>query len=153
MRRRRMTPILVFVITLFQVSTAHTEGLEEGPGRTAAARYVASAGTSVAPTIYWSGSPAGNIGAVDFEVRPGEHFISVRVADGAGLPVHGEIGADLDGIPQTSEMIASFCGRTDEPIEIPDVTHIQVAVRSGSCDGGPALATSGRVRIRFSAIP
>ena len=121
--------------------------------RKATARYVASAGASAAPSIYWGDSPIGNVGGAEFKLRKDEHFIEVRVNDGSGLDVHGEIGADLDGIEQTSEMIAEFCGRTKEPVELPDVDSVRVIVRSGSCDGAPALATSGRVKVKLSRNP
>jgi hypothetical protein len=149
---RWATAVLTISLSMGALGDSPASGGVDDP-RFAAAKYVASAGTSAAPSIHWSGSPAGNVGAVEFEVKRGEHFISVRVRDGSGLPVHGEIAADLDGIEQTSEMIADFCGRTRAPVELPDVPTVRVIVRSGSCSGGPALATSGRVEARLSRLP
>ena len=121
--------------------------------RTATAAYLATGGPSGAPGFYWPDSPAGNLGGVALDVRDGEHFVSVTVRDDSGVPVHGEIAADLDGIEQTSEMVADFCGRTHAPVELPDVSSVRIILRTGSCGGGPALATSGKVRVEFFKLP
>ena len=151
MRRTAVVLMMICSAGLFATSSARAD--DDDDRRKATARYVASAGASAAPSIYWPDSPAGNIGGVEFQLKNDEHFIQVSVSDGSGLAVHGVIGADLDGIEQTSEMIAEFCGRTEEPIELPDVDAVRVIVRSGSCDGGPALATSGRVKVKLSRSP
>jgi hypothetical protein len=151
---RRVVAVLVVASLVGSLGvSARAEKIDDDDHRTTAAKYVASAGTSAAPSLVWSRSPVGNVGAVEFRVKGNEHFISVDVRDASGLPVHGEIAADLDDVEQTSEMIADFCGRTKAPVELPDVGSVQIIVRSGSCGGGPALATSGRVKVRFSAIP
>jgi hypothetical protein len=149
MRRTWVPVVAVCLASTLVGSAASADDVDRA--RNATAKYVASPGTSSAPSFYWADSPIGNVGGVEFKVKRSENFIEVHVRDGSGLAVHGEIGADLDGIEQTSEMIAEFCGATDEPVELPDVESVQVIVRSGSCDGEPALATSGRVRVKLSS--
>ena len=151
--RRMVIFVSMFLWASLMGSLANGRTVDEEPRRVATARYAASVATSFAPSIFWIDSPIGNLSAVEFRLAPGEHFINVRVKDGSRLPVHGVVGADLDGTPETSEMITEFCGRTEGPIELPDVRTVQVVVRSGTCDGEPALATSGKVRVRFSAVP
>lgn len=149
MRRIWVLIVTVCVTGALAVSVARADDLDRA--RRSTARYVASPGASSAPSLYWADSPIGNVGGVEFKVRGSENFIEVDVRDGSGLAVHGEIGADLDGIEQTSEMIAEFCNHTSEPVELPDVSSVQIIVRSGSCDGEPALATSGRVKVKLSS--
>jgi hypothetical protein len=150
---KRATAVLVTICLPGLVATSVAWADDDDDRRKATARYVASAGASALPSLYWADSPIGNIGGAEFDLKKGEHFIEVRVSDGSGLAVHGEIGADLDGIEQTSETIAEFCGRTEAPVELPDVDAVRVIVRSGSCDGGPALATSGRMKVKLSSNP
>lgn len=150
---RRATAMLTVMCLTGSFAPSLARADDDDDRRTATARYVASAGASAAPSLYWADSPIGNIGGAEFQLKKDEHFIEVRVRDGSGLEVHGEIGADLDGIEQTSETIAEFCGRTEAPIELPDVDSVRVIVRSGSCDGGPALATSGRMKVKLSSDP
>jgi hypothetical protein len=151
---RRTAAVLVSVVLAGALGsgTARGESFDDDP-RTSTAAYLATGGPSGAPSVYWPDSPAGNLGGVELHVREGEHFVSVTVHDDSGVPVHGEIAADLDGIEQTSEMIADFCGSTHAPVELPDVDSIRIILRTGSCGGGPALATSGRVRVDFFKLP
>ena len=150
---RRATAVFLTMCLPGAFATSLARADDDDGRRKATARYVASVGASAAPSVYWPDSPIGNVGGAEFKLKKDEHFIEVRVSDGSGLAVHGEIGADLDGIEQTSEMIAEFCGRTEAPVELPDVDAVRVIVRSGSCDGGPALATSGRVKVKLSSNP
>lgn len=121
--------------------------------REATGEYAVSLGTTHAPSPFWIGSPIGNVTSVQFPVGVGERYVTVEIEDASGLPAGGTITADTDGDPTIQEVVANFCGKTEEPVKIPS-GPIQVAVKSGVCeDGTTVLATSGTVAVTFSNIP
>lgn len=85
-----------------------------------------------------------------------ERYVSVEIVDSSGQAVSAELAspdADGDGFVDT---IASLCGSTTEPIELPEpgTTISGIYAHNGTCaDGTPSVMTTGTVKVTISNMP
>lgn len=93
-------------------------------------------------------------GGFEVGVLPSEKFMSLKVTDDSGFPVYFQIMQDVDGDGTLYEYDAGAgCGKTTEPATLEPGAPITVFVSSGSCGGGPAVATGGTFKATLSATP
>jgi hypothetical protein len=104
---------------------------------------------------YFSYSPDGehNIGGVNFPSGSGERFVSIEIADNAGMDVSAAVGQDPEG--DGTVTATSFCTSTPEPVPIEPGLEVTVFVFVGPCTAplAPAFATQGTVTATFSKMP
>ena len=80
--------------------------------------------------------------------RPPEKTVSLVVEDGTGFPVRGQIYQQDDGSSRL-QWVATFCGKTDEPVAIDSRKPVLVHVFSGLCGDSLGVATTGTVTATF----
>lgn len=93
-------------------------------------------------------------GGVQIAVASNEKYLSLELTDDSGLPVFFSINQDVDGDGTLYEYEnGQACGKTAEPVELQPGAAITVFIQSGTCDGGPGLATGGTLKATLSATP
>ncbi len=154
--RRTLTVLLIFgLVAGALVAPAEAAKKKKKPKRIE--RTVE--GTYDSPNLVVLGScpQSGGVGCVGFVTTPKDAFVAAEVTDQHGQPVFTEIWIDSDGDGSDDEMIASFCGATDEAIAIPAgaEVHFWVGWAANPDLAGcvPAIATSGSVKATFSNLP
>jgi hypothetical protein len=104
---------------------------------------------------YFSWNPTGdhNIGGVSFPTGSGERFVSIEIADTAGMDVSAAVGQDPEG--DGTVTTTPFCTSTPEPVPIDPGLEVTVFIFVGPCTdpAGPAFATQGTVTATFSKTP
>jgi hypothetical protein len=114
--------------------------------RTAEGQY-----TGAAAGLY--GNVGGNtIGGFSFATGSEEKYVKVEVTDATGTTISGSVGQDPDGDMQTDEK-GTYCGATEEPIQIEPGVDIVVYVDQGTCNGGPSVVTQGTIKVTLSNLP
>ena len=87
---------------------------------------------------------------------PEEKYVSVEITDQSGQKVALSLSAgDIDG-DGFADTFASFCGATEEPIELPEpgMAIADMYAHNGTCeDNSPSIMTSGVVKLTFSNMP
>ena len=87
---------------------------------------------------------------VSFTPRKGEHFVSIVVADKAGMPTRAVVGQDLDG-DGVEDVSQEICGASTAPIALKKGATVLVWTQEGPCeDGTNAMATVGTVTATFT---
>lgn len=93
-------------------------------------------------------------GGIQVAVGAKEKYMSIELTDASGLPVFFSITQDVDGDGTLYEHEnGEGCGKTTEPVELVPGAPITVFIQSGTCDGGPGLATGGTMTATLSATP
>jgi hypothetical protein len=110
--------------------------------------------TYIAPArLYWA--PTGeNIGGAVFPTGAGESYVTIEIADDAGMDVSAAVGQDPEGDGTVSA--TSFCTSTEEPLAIQPGVEVTVFVYVGPCTDpapAPAFATQGTITATFSNLP
>ncbi|HEV2754499.1 MAG TPA: hypothetical protein VG318_01825 [Actinomycetota bacterium] len=147
----RKLVVVALVTGLLVGSVASAEaGKKKAPKkvtRVAEASYIAPA------RFYWA--PTGdNIGGASFATGAGESFVSVEIADNAGMDVSAAVGQDPEG--DGTVTTTPFCTSTEEPVAIQPGLEITVFVFAGPCTDpapAPAFATQGTITATFSNLP
>lgn len=99
------------------------------------------------------GTVAGNtIGGGSFPSSGEEKYVTIEVTDSSGTAISGSVGQDPEGDSTTTEK-GTFCGATEEPIEIDPGIDVTVYVTQGQCGGGPSIVTEGTIKVTFSNLP
>lgn len=87
---------------------------------------------------------------------PTEKYVSVEITDESGQNVAISLSAgDIDG-DGFADTFASFCGATEEPIELPEpgMAIADMYAHNGTCaDNSPSIMTAGVVKLTFSNMP
>lgn len=87
---------------------------------------------------------------VSFDVRKGEHFVSVSVADQSGMPTRAVVGQDLDGDGK-EDVSQEICGASTSPIALKKGATVLVWVQEGPCeDDTNAVSTVGTITATFT---
>lgn len=118
-------------------------------------------GTYAAPaTIVGNCTQTDGIGCMTIATGGSERYLTASVTDATGQPVLIEVAADLDGDMQSETDYGTFCGATDEPIEIDPGAEIifwvspATATAARVTDGCvPGQATEGTLDVTFSNLP
>ncbi|MDQ3940212.1 MAG: hypothetical protein M3238_02550 [Actinomycetota bacterium] len=112
-------------------------------------------GSYAAPaTIVGACSQTDGVGCMAIVSGPKETSLTAKVTDQHGQPVSISVEADLDGDSSTETSYGSFCGETEEPIQIdPGVELIFWVGRADvalldAC--APGAATQGTMDVIFS---
>lgn len=95
-------------------------------------------------------------GAAEFGLAPSEKFVSVEIEDSAGRPVMATMSQEQDPSTPTWNIIATFCGKTEEPIEVLPGVPVRVSVYTVPGPDEPTCtgpATSGKIIGTFSNLP
>ena len=99
----------------------------------------------------------GAVGCVSIVTGPKEKFLKATINDAHGLPAYVAISADTDGNSQDDTTFGSFCGTTEEPIQVePGVElHMWVGLQAdpGFAGCAPGIATSGTIDVTLSNLP
>ncbi len=143
--------VVALVTGLLVGSIASAEaGKKKAPKKTtrvAEAAYIAPA------RFYWA--PTGeNIGGASFPTGAGESFVTIEIADDAGMDVSAAVGQDPEG--DGTVATTPFCTSTEEPLPIQPGIEVTVFVYVGPCTDpalGPAFSTQGTVTATFSNLP
>ena len=102
-------------------------------------------------------SQTGAIGCVAFVTGAKERYVTAEVTDQHGQPVAVSISANTDGEFGDDETYGTFCGKTEEPIEVAPGTELHFWVGAATDIGAdgcvPGFATSGTVSAVFSNLP
>ncbi|MGH2757408.1 MAG: hypothetical protein ACRDI3_06435 [Actinomycetota bacterium] len=115
-------------------------------------------GTYSAPaTLVGNCTQTDGIGCMTIASGPEEAFLTAKVTDAHGQPVSISVEADLDGDAMTETDYGTFCGETEEPIQIDPGAEIifwvgraDIAV-ADAC--APGVATQGTLDVVFSNLP
>lgn len=109
------------------------------------------------PYNYCEGTSSGQcrFGGTAFEVRRGERFVTVELADASGQDVYAALAQDSDPDQDGYEMFHTFCGRTETPVQL--IPNVELRVVTGyfeipppQCDGAPAVSpTTGTAAATF----
>ena len=97
-------------------------------------------------------------GCLSVMPQRGESTFTAEVSDDHGLPVFVEVRADLDGVYNNLDVIATFCGETNEPISVPRGIEFHIWV-GNSWPGSavhpdcPAIPTTGTISVTLSNLP
>ncbi len=115
-------------------------------------------GTYAAPaTVVGNCTQTDGIGCMTIQSGPGEKYITATATDAHGLPVSISVDADLDGDMSTETNYGSFCGETEEPIQIePGVALVFWVGRADVAlldQCAPGIATQGTLDVTFSNMP
>ncbi len=82
---------------------------------------------------------------------PGEKTFTVELTDDSGQPVFFSVGQDTDGDNISETDVTEGCGKTGEPVPIPNVGgELNFFLYSGTCDVGVAIATGGSYKVTFN---
>lgn len=95
-------------------------------------------------------------GAAEFGLGPKEKFVSVEIEDSAGQAVMATMSQEQDPATPTWDIIATFCGKTEEPIEVLPGVPVRVSVYTVPGPDYPTCtgpATSGTITGTFSNLP
>jgi hypothetical protein len=91
-----------------------------------------------------TGSFGGNAFRIDR--LPYERYLTIEATDASGLsPL---VTVFLENAPAIT-----FCGATDDPVELPSGSELLLHVSSGMCGQSPAVATTGAVHMTLSNQP
>ena len=83
--------------------------------------------------------------AVSIPAGP-EAFVSIEIVDASGAAVLGEIIQDKKG--------PSFCGSTEQPVQIRPHFDLTIYLYEGRClDGSPSVASNGHIEATFYNTP
>ena len=109
--------------------------------------------TPVASQGFWLAG--GTFGGGPVATGDTDKFLSVEVADQSGQPVYVQFAQDADGDSLSETDVGEVCGKTEEPMEVPEPgLEVSAFVHVGTCpDGTPSIATSGTVKLTFSNLP
>lgn len=104
------------------------------------------------PSVLFDSPTGGTIGGAVFKTGTDDRFVSLKIADAAGLPVRAAIYTGPHG---RGQYVADVCGSTKDSIELPpDSQQLIVYVLQGPCaDGTPAAVTQGTISATFSNVP
>lgn len=95
-------------------------------------------------------------GAVEFGLAAKEKFVSVEIEDASGQPVMATMSQEQDDSTPAWNIIATFCGETEEAVEVLPGVPIRVSVYTipgpdyPTCTGP---ASSGTITGTFSNLP
>ena len=109
--------------------------------------------TIVSPVGFCTQTGATN--CVEIPSGPGEQFITAKVTDAHGQPVGVAVKGDADGDGSTETAYGTFCGETEEPIQIDAGVPVTFWVgKNASTATIPcAMGTSGKIEVTFSNLP
>jgi hypothetical protein len=97
---------------------------------------------------------SGSTGCATFTVGPKERYATFEITDSLGTPVYAVGGQDLDedGFADTR---FTFCGNTEEPVEIEPSVNVNIFISAGPGMNPPCTgaASSGTVMGTFSNLP
>jgi hypothetical protein len=81
--------------------------------------------------------------------------VTAKVTDSNGLPVPVAVKADLDGDNTTETLYGTFCGETEEPIEVDPGVEVTfwVGITADNAGMGCPPPTTGSVDVVFSNLP
>lgn len=95
-------------------------------------------------------------GAAEFGLGATEKFVSVEVKDAGGQAVSATLSQEQDPTTPSWNIIATFCGKTDEPIEVLPGVPVRVSVYTVPGPDDPTCtgpASSGKIIGTFSNLP
>lgn len=95
-------------------------------------------------------------GAVEFGLSTGEAFIDVEITDGSGQPVMATMSQNSDPSDSSWEIFATFCGKTDGPVEVVPALAVRVSVYTIAGPSHPSCigpASSGKIKATLSNLP
>lgn len=95
-------------------------------------------------------------GAVEFGLGPKEKFVSVEIEDASGQPVMATMSQEQDPSTPSWNIIATFCGQTEEPVETLPGVPIRVSVYTTPGPSHPTCmgpASSGTITGTFANLP
>jgi hypothetical protein len=98
------------------------------------------------------GSPAAG-GAFEFATMTTENYISVEITDDAGGSVTFTMSQDSDPSSSQYEIIGTWCGATEEPVQIVPGLPVRVSVYTMPGPDQPTCtgpATSGNIKATFT---
>lgn len=142
---------ILSLVTATAVAPAHAgKGKRKRVERKIEAPYATpAAGVAVGGDFYGACKHGEGAGCALITPNPGELFAAVAVRDAAGLPVQGFV-TDVEA----NQVIAEFCGATNETVFLGSDEQFLVWVFAGPCtDGTPAMATSGSMTVTLSNRP
>ena len=147
----RKLVVIALVTGLLAGAVASAEaGKKKAPKkvtRVAEATYIAPA------RLYWA--PTGeNIGGAVFPTGSTERYVTIDIADDAGMDVSAAVGQDPEG--DGTVATTPFCTSTEEPVAIDPGLEVTVFVFVGPCTDpapAPAFATQGTITATFSNLP
>lgn len=97
------------------------------------------------------------VNCVRIPAGPEEIYVKAVVKDNTGQTVPVAVKADLDGDNRTEKLYGTFCGETEEPIQIDPGVEITFWVghsRDTATDGRAcAPPTQGSIVVTFSNMP
>jgi hypothetical protein len=97
------------------------------------------------------------VGCMTIQAGPKEKFLTAAVTDAHGQPVVINVTADTDGDMFTDANYGTFCGETEEPIEIgPGEAIIFWVGRAPDAIAtacAPGIGTQGTLDVVFSNLP
>lgn len=104
--------------------------------------------TAIALNVLYVGNcnPLGiGQGCVDFDLKPSDRYISLKVEDATGQPIYATVWDSND------MSIAEFCGETEKPIPNPGSEFIYVELPiHGGVNCSPSTVTRGTVTATFT---
>ena len=165
--RKILVLMMVFGLILGSIATAEAGKKKKAPPapvkveRVVEFDYQCPCGVSAGgqSSGFQLGSATGeNIGGGPVTFDPStENFLTATTADPSGQKVFVKIAMHLDPSNTTSsnQTVATFCGDTTDPIEMPDVeAEFRVFVYIGTCeDPTPSVPTQGTITFTLSNIP
>ncbi|HWC14694.1 MAG TPA: hypothetical protein VG929_08865 [Actinomycetota bacterium] len=95
------------------------------------------------------------VNCVEIPSGANESFLTAKVTDAHGLPVPVAVKADLDGDNSSETLYGTFCGETEEPIQIDPGAAIifWIGISSNTAAMGCPPATTGSIEVTFSNLP
>lgn len=90
-------------------------------------------------------------GGFSLPTLPTEKTFTVELKDDSGQPVFFSASQDTDGDQISETDAAEGCGKTAEPVAIPEKgEELNFFLFSGTCDVGVAVATGGTYTVTFN---
>jgi hypothetical protein len=112
------------------------------------------AGNTPAVTFAFSSSscPPGAADYSGFDAQPGEKYLTVKVTDSTGRPVHGELWLTTGSGTAANDKNQEFCGALTDYLLTQRTFSLDLdaATVDASCPGG---ATSGTITATWSNLP
>jgi hypothetical protein len=155
--RKLLALMMVASLVFAMVATAEAGKKKKKPKKPAKTEREAQ-GTYAAPaTLVGNCTQTDGVGCMTIATGPSESFLTAKVTDAHGQPVSISVDADLDGDMTTETNYGSFCGATEEPIQIDPGASIVFWVGRAdvaAADGcAPGVATQGTLDVVFSNLP
>ncbi|MGI8775032.1 MAG: hypothetical protein ACR2KQ_08485 [Actinomycetota bacterium] len=153
--KRYLILIMVLGLILGAVSTAEAGKKKKKKKQKKVEREATGTYTSTIVVAVGTCSQQDAVNCVRIPSGPDEKYITATVTDATGQGVPVAVKADLDGDNSTEKLYGTFCGETEEPIEVDPGVEVTfwVGVTADTAALACPPATEGSIDVVFSNLP